>query len=211
MNEPNTQLATYEPRGIELNSLADMREFAEVVIKSQLAPPSFKTPEAVLIAIQMGAEVGLAPMNALQNIAVINGRPTIYGDAALGLVRASGLLEAFDERIERGSTDDDTAAFCKVQRKGFAPSETKFSVAMAKKAKLWGKTGPWELYPQRMLQFRARSWALRDNFADILKGLSISEEVQDYAPMKRAEIKPATTIQLPDEEPVLAIAEEAAQ
>lgn len=212
MNEPNTQLAIQEPKGISLNSISDMREFAEIVIKSKLAPKGFESPESVLIAIQMGAEVGLAPMNALQNIAVINGKPCLYGDAAIGVVRASGLLEVFEERIEKGDgTDDQIAAYCKVKRKGYTESESKFSVAMAKKAGLWGKAGPWSTYPQRMLQMRARSWALRDHFADVLKGLSVSEEVSDFQPMKRAEIKPATAIQLPDEEPVLAIAEEAAQ
>ena len=49
----------------------------------------------------------------------------------------------------------------------------------AKRAGLLGKKGPWTEYPQRMLQMRARSWALRDGFADVLKGLSVREEAQD--------------------------------
>tara|TARA_R110002020_G_scaffold37892_1_gene114463 strand:- start:30 stop:494 length:465 start_codon:yes stop_codon:yes gene_type:complete len=50
---------------------------------------------------------------------------------------------------------------------------------MAKKAKLWGKPGPWTQYPARMLQVRARAMALRDQFADVLSGIHIGEEVRD--------------------------------
>ena len=52
---------------------------------------------------------------------------------------------------------------------------------MQKKAGLWGKAGPWSQYPKRMLQMRARSFALRDKFADALSGLLMAEEVQDYS------------------------------
>lgn len=194
----NTELTLQENRGIIPTTMTEMREFAETVCKSKLAPKGFETPEAVIIAMQMGAELGLAPMASLQNIAVINGKPCLYGDAALGVVRASGLLEVFEERIERGKTEDETAAFCRLQRKGFTVHEQKFSVAMAKKAGLWGKSGPWSQYPQRMLQMRARSFALRDQFADVLKGMKLAEEVGDYQPeIKQAKV--AKQVVLPDE------------
>lgn len=60
------------------------------------------------------------------------------------------------------------------------PRVQKFSVKDAKRAGLWGKSGPWSTYPDRMLTMRARSWALRDEFADILKGIIAAEEAQDY-------------------------------
>jgi hypothetical protein len=206
----NTEIILHEPQGVALTSLDEMRSFAEIVVKSKLAPKGFETPESVIIALQMGAEVGLAPMAALQNIGVINGKPCLYGDAPIAIIRASGLLEAFEERIERGATEEDTAAFCKVQRKGYAPHEQKFSVAMSKKAGLWGKAGPWTQYPQRMLQMRARSFALRDQFADILKGFKIAEEVGDYSPIiKQATIRETTPLVLPDEPEQITIAETA--
>jgi hypothetical protein len=56
----------------------------------------------------------------------------------------------------------------------------KFSVEDAKRAGLWGKQGPWSAYPKRMMQMRARGFALRDAFPDVLKGLITAEEAQDY-------------------------------
>ena len=151
-----------------------------------MAPSSMKSREDIAVAIMAGLEVGLKPMQALQSIAVINGRPCIWGDAALGLVMASGEVESFSERID--GEGDKMVAICIVHRKGFKePTEKRFSVEDAKTAKLWakisasGKPSPWVLYPKRMLQMRARSWALRDTFPDILKGLQVHEEVQDYS------------------------------
>ena len=55
-----------------------------------------------------------------------------------------------------------------------------FTVGDAIRAGLWKKAGPWTMYPKRMLQMRARSFALRDAFPDVLRGLVATEEVEDY-------------------------------
>jgi hypothetical protein len=60
------------------------------------------------------------------------------------------------------------------------PITRSFSISMAEAAGLTRKEGPWQTYPRRMLTMRARSWALRDGFADVLRGLSIREEVEDH-------------------------------
>lgn len=164
--------------GLRLQSLADALEFADVVVASGLAPAKMNR-EGVVIAIQMGAEVGLSPMQALQNIAAINGRPAIWGDAMLGLVRGSGQLAAFKEE-EIGDRGKDSWGFrCTVHREGYEAASDEFTVADAKRAGLWGKQGPWTQYPQRMLRFRARGFVLRDQFGDVLKGLRSAEEAMD--------------------------------
>jgi hypothetical protein len=153
---------------------------ANAVVKAGMAPRGFDTPEKVMIAIMHGLELGLTPMNALQSIAVINGKPTIYGDGAIGLVRGSGLLEWIEE-TEEARPGVGVTAICRVKRKGEPePIERTFSEADAKRAGLLGKEGPWKTYPKRMLLMRARAFALRDGFADVLKGVGIKEEVEDY-------------------------------
>ena len=153
-----------------------------------------------MLAIQAGAEIGLSPMQALQSIAVVNGRPSVYGDAALAVAKASPVCEYVTETIE--GEGDAMVAVCEAKRRGY-PSATvvRFSVADAKKASLWGKSGPWSSYPRRMLQMRARGFALRDAFPDVLKGLVTAEEAQDYptteapAVVARAQ-EPATVTQV---------------
>ena len=166
-------------QGVQLASLEDAFRFANAVAASGFAPRGMEKPEAILVAIQLGAELGLTPMSALQNIAVINGRPAIYGDAALALVRSSGLLEVFREE-EIGEVGKDTQGVkITAKRKGFDEASETFTVADAKLSKLWAKSGPWTDYPKRMLKFRARGFILRDMFGDVLKGLRTMEEVRD--------------------------------
>jgi hypothetical protein len=178
----STELSTNTTpaRGLALATMAEAMSFATMVAKSDFAPKDFKgKPESCLLAIQHGSEVGLSPMQSLQSIACINGRPSVWGDAALALVMGSPVCEYVRERVD--GDGDAMVATCEAKRRGYPDANvTKFTVADAKKAGLWGKSGPWTQYPRRMLQLRARGFALRDAFPDVLKGLVTAEEAQDY-------------------------------
>ena len=154
------------------------RELASA--QHEIIPASYRgKPGAILAAIQHGAELGLKPMQSLSAIAVIKGKPTIYGDSMMALCRKHPECEDIEETIDNPGTDK-AVARCIVHRKGCKPAERTFSVADAKRAGLWGNKGPWSSYPDRMLQMRARGFALRDVFADALAGFITTEEAQDY-------------------------------
>ena len=183
------------PSPVHLRSWEEIERFAEKAAKSGMVPKDYAgKPDAIVIAVMLGAELGLAPMQVLQNIAVVNGRPAIWGDAMPALCRASGKARSIREWSE-GEGDDLTfwcEAICKDDPN---PIVGKFSVADAKKASLWKETprtkkrgregdyevdsGPWYSYPRRMLQMRARGFALRDAFPDVLRGLISAEEAAD--------------------------------
>lgn len=181
---------TTPARGLALASFDDAYRFAQMVAKSEFAPKDFRgKPESCLLAIKYGSEIGLSPMQSLQNIACINGRPAIWGDAALALCLASSVCDGINETIE--GDGDNMTAVCKTSRKGKDANVVgRFSVADAKRAGLWGKQGPWTQYPKRMLQLRARGFALRDAFPDVLKGLVTAEEAQDYQHAEPVMVRP---------------------
>jgi hypothetical protein len=183
--------------GLALQSFDDAFRFAKMVSGSDFAPKDFKgKPESCMLAIQHGSEVGLSPMQSLQSIAVINGRPTIWGDAALALVQSSPVCEYVKEYTE--GQGDSLTAVCEAKRRGYpAPTVSRFSMQDAKRAGLAGKSGPWSQYPERMLALRARGFALRNAFADALRGLITAEEAQDYpqpvvaeTPRQPVEVRP---------------------
>jgi hypothetical protein len=159
-------------------TFAEAMQFAEALAKSTMVPREYqRQPANILVALQWGQELGLGPLQALQSIAVINGRPAVYGDAMLALVRGSPHCHDIIERIV-GSGDEMTAE-CQAVRKGASMVTGRFSVGDAKRASLWGKAGPWKQYPLRMLQLRARGFALRDAFPDVLRGVISAEEAAD--------------------------------
>ena len=186
----STEISTQRAGGLALATFDDAFRFAKMVSQSDFAPKDFRgKPESCLLAIQHGSEVGLSPMQSLQSIACINGRPSVWGDAALALVIGSPVCEYVRETVD--GEGEQMVATCEAKRRGYEKSSVvRFGVADAKKAGLWGKTGPWTQYSQRMLQMRARGFALRDTFPDILRGLVTAEEAQDY-PQAEAAKEPA--------------------
>lgn len=155
-------------------TLEEAMHFATMMSKSTIVPKDYQgNPGNILVAVQWGMELGLQPLQAMQNIAVINGRPSIWGDALLAIVRGSGLLESIKEDIS------ETGAVCTIKRRGEDPVSREFTIEDAKRAGLYGKQGPWQQYPKRMMQMRARAFALRDVFPDVLRGVYIAEEARD--------------------------------
>lgn len=161
-------------------SLDEALRLAEVMSKSTIVPKDYiDKPGNVLVAMQWGFEVGLKPLQAMQNIAVINGRPSVWGDSLIAIVLASPLCEY----IREGDSNDEQGV-CRVKRRGQPEEIRMFTRQDAQKAGLLNKDGPWRAYPRRMLQMRARAWALRDVFPDVLRGMAVAEEVMDTLPPK---------------------------
>lgn len=170
----NTAIATRQQFDLSPQTFEQALTFSNYLAESDMVPKDFKgKPGNCLVAIQWGMEIGLKPLQAMQNIAVINGRPSLWGDAVIALVRSSPLCEYIIEE------DDGRTATCKVKRRGEPEQSRSFSMDDAKAAGLLGKQGPWTQYPKRMRQMRARAFAVRDVFPDVLKGLPVAEELQD--------------------------------
>ena len=154
---------------------------AKMMSESAMVPkPYVGKAQDILLAMEFGRSLGLGILQAVQNIAVINSKPCLYGDGLLAV--CSGHPD-FEDIIETNALDSSgaiVACKCVVKRKGRSAVEIVFTMDDAKKANLWGKSGPWSQYPSRMMKMRARGFALRDSFSDALMGVSFAEEVQDY-------------------------------
>lgn len=167
--------------GLQPANMKDLHTMAQWVLDSGFAPKSMTKSSQVVIAMQHGMELGLAPMQSLKAIAVVNGVPSVYGDAALALVRRSGKLKDYKEEwVGTPGKDDYGCKVTTMRHDTPTPCVTVFTIGDAKRAHLWGKRGPWTEYSERMLMFRSRGFNLRDNFGDVLAGLATYEEVRDY-------------------------------
>ena len=161
---------------------------SEMFAKSDLVPDSYKNkPANIFLAVSAGASLGLAPFQAMQNIAVINGKPSVWGDALLAMVRNDKRCLSVKESIEgEGSNRKATCVVSRLSPNGETEViSSSFSMGQAQSANLLNRP-PWKSYPDRMLQMRARGFALRDAFADVIGGLITSEEAEDYPVPKDA-------------------------
>lgn len=191
----NTELTTISEKSLEVNHMRTNRlddslfskelaphymQLAGKLASSELVPKSFRgKPQDLFICWAMGYQVGLTPEQSMQCIAVINGKPAMWGDDMLALCMAH---KDFDDIIEEPLLKDLAVVgySCIVKRKGKADKTNIFTLDMAKRAGLLAKGGVWTQYPERMLKLRARGFSLRDAFPDALKGIKSREEVEDY-------------------------------
>lgn len=214
MAEEPRSVATRKTAAFSLipTNFNEAERLAALIAASDFIPKDYKgKPGNVMVAMQMGAEIGLAPLQAVQNIAVINGRPSVWGDAGLAIVQGHKEFQDIIEKFE--GTGNALTAVCVLKRKGKEPVERRFGVADAVAAGLWDtrekvtrwKDGqqkevrndsPWHRYAKRMLQMRARWWAMRDLFADALKGVQGAEEIIEAEPPTH-DMGPADTIPVP--------------
>lgn len=152
---------------------------AEYLAASEMVPKAYRgKPGDCLIAIQWGGEIGLKPLQAMQSIAAVNGKPSLYGDAGKAMLLAHGcIIEEDDTELVKANG----RARCVIRRRGRPPVQRTFSIEDAKTAGLWGKEGPWRAYPYRQMAWRAFWFAARDAAADVLRGMGGYEEALDGA------------------------------
>jgi len=168
----------------EGESFEDAMRRAATIVKSGLVPKSLNTPEKVYVAIQTGTEAGLSPMAAVRSVYVIGGSPAWKGEAALGLIRRSGLAQALEvgcEKIDGDPKDPEAVrGFMRWVDLDGSPREVLYTKADAQLAGLWGKDGPWKQHPKDMLMWRAVGRASKRYFSGVLMGLELAEVAGDF-------------------------------
>ena len=189
-----TAVIHHPGRGLVPQSIGELQTLSEYLAASDIIPNEFKgKPANCAVAIMAGQSIGLDPFQSMKSLAVINGRPSLWGDALIALVLASPLCEQvtmyYDSQAKSG--------VCRAKRRGQPMTETRFSMDQANAAGLLNnpKKIPWKHYPERMCQLRARALALRDNFADLLMGLQVRElDINDCPPLAEPEPVPAAVV-----------------
>lgn len=162
---------------------------AQALIMSGLLPKAYQRPEQVIIALQMGHELGLKPMMAINNIHIIDNKPTLGSDLLLGLAMKRPDFKGYDKK----ETDGGCEVTVKREVNGSVIEyKGSFTLDEAKTAGLISKKN-WQTYPKRMLEHRARAFALRTAYPDVFAGLYAKEEMEDSAPISEPDIINVTT------------------
>lgn len=175
-NMPAETKKKFENLQVQLHTLEMCRQLGQHYACTEMVPKQYRQkPEDAAVAIQWGMEIGLQPLQALQNVAVVNGNATLWGDALVALVKQSGQCEYLSTTWDEQSQ----TATVKTKRKGEPTEEVRsYSMADAQQAGLAGRQ-TYQQHGRRMIQARARSHVLRDVYADLLKGFQIREVVEE--------------------------------
>ena len=166
----------FNPVSLMPSSFDAKLKMAQTLVKSGMLPQGLNTAEKVCVALEWGHELQLSPMVAVNNIAVINGKPTLSADLMGALVRRSPEYGGIEWTCQT-----DEKAECIITRLLPSGKEEKytstFTIEDAKIAGLASKD-VWRKYPRRMLKHRCMSYGLRDVFPDLLAGIYETEEAE---------------------------------
>jgi len=195
-------LQTIGTGGTMLNfaDLAQSWRFCEILSKSALVPKAYQgQPASILVAFEWGANLGIYGLQALQCIAIINGKPGIYGDLGRAIVLRQDDLAEFAMWHEGTFAGGDLCGRCKIVRRrpglfGNVPAvsfvaDESYTAAMSKQAGTWGKNTH-SSYPEPMAEWRAFWRAARKVYADALLGFHGAEELD------AERIKPAVVVEV---------------
>lgn len=160
---------------MQVQTLELCRQLGAHYASTDMVPKQYQgKPESAAVAIQWGMEIGLQPLQSLQNVAVVNNSPCLWGDALIAIVKGSGQCEYI-----RSEFDDETmTAYVATKRKGEQEEVRSYSMEDAKRAGLAGRQ-TYQQHPKRMLNARARSHVLRDVYADLLRGFQVREIIEE--------------------------------
>lgn len=218
--EKQNQLATVQrmtPNFVQnaLESIESVMKYADILLKSKLVPnhfyekgadgkPDFTKgkPEAIVMVVQHGSELGLSVSQSLQQVVPVNGLMSVKGDGAKSLILTSGLCDIWQE-TSTGSIEEGNFSYeIYSKRKDGKEKRGKFSLAEAIRADLfytdaqlskmqsagdWQqkksnafKYSAWYKYPTRMVMYRCIGFISRDLYPDVLQGMVTTEEAMDY-------------------------------
>jgi hypothetical protein len=189
---------------MKLTTLEDMWRFAQYAHKAGIRRRSLTSAEQAFCVIQYGDELGIGPMASLKGITFKGDTPTVDGDLALALVRASGKCSYVTELFDLSKQVATCIAKRVDQDKEIVST---FSIDDAKKAGLTGKSGPWKEYTNRMIRYRALGFCLRDAFPEVMQSIHITQEIEEDEPLAvpETDVPPRderrTPAQMPEEEP----------
>lgn len=157
-------------------------QMAKALAQSTIVPQVYQRNEANgLVAIEMAQRLGTSPLMVMQNLNVIQGRPSWSAQFLIATINASGKYDfelQFDEK-----TDKDGKPFscqCWTERKGRRVDGIVIDMNMANAEGWVNKNGSkWKTMPQVMLRYRAASFFSRMNCPELTLGLYSKEEIID--------------------------------
>lgn len=145
-------------------------EYAKQLAGSQLLPKEYqRQPQNLLVAFEYGAALGLAPIEAVSSIHVIQGKPSMSADLMSVMVRRAG----HKLRVK----GDDTYAEATIIRADDPdyPMTARWDMQKASQAGLLSNPS-WKKYPAAMLRARAISEVARMAASDALMGVKYTPE-----------------------------------
>ncbi|MEE0832129.1 MAG: hypothetical protein UIK37_01680 [Lachnospiraceae bacterium] len=157
-------------------------QMAKALASSTIVPQTFQKNDAnCLIAIEQAQRLRVSPMMVMQNLHVIQGRPSWSSKFLIAAINNSGKFDMelqFEETQDKDGKPFSCTAW--TTKNGRKVNGMTVDMNMAKEEGWLSKNGSkWKTMPQLMLRYRAASFFSSLNCPELTMGLHTREEMQD--------------------------------
>lgn len=163
------------------------RQLAEGMCASDLVPAIYKgKPDNGAAAILYGAEIGLNPIQSLQQVFVVHGMPAIYARTMCALIKRHGYL------VETVASADTAVTVRASDPRTGQVEESTWTIERARQAG-YTSNKKYESDPQAMLFAKAATEVCRKIAPDVLLGISMSREELELEPQPPRQVRVTQT------------------
>ncbi len=203
---PRTIAVDQKSQLIVARDNSELYRMVQTFMKGKAFPKSIDTVEKALAAWQVAASLNLPPIIVMQNLMIVHGNISMWGQLPKALAERTGELKEFkltlfdaNQKVisleNKNLGEDVWGASVQIKRGDRSTNEYSFTEVDAKKAGLLDKAGPWKQYKKIMYARRAVGNAIKFEFPDALMGVPIAEYDFNMAP----DLKDVTPSQTSDE------------
>ena len=188
MTEQSTALATTTNAGVftGIQQFENAQRIAKALASSALVPKEYQGQTGlpnVLVAMEISGRMGLSPLQVMQNLHVIHGRPSWSSQFIIAMINGCGRFTPIDYVMEGDGEELSCYAVAKELSTGKDLKGPRVSITMAKKEGWFSKSGSkWQTMPELMIRYRAAAFWGRLYVPEFLVGIKTQEEVIDIEP-----------------------------
>lgn len=188
MSETN-ELAKIEDKGLSafssMGSFENAQRMAQALSKSDIVPRAYQgNVPNTLVALEMAHRIGISPVMVMQNLDIIQGKPSWRSSFIISALNSSGRFSPlrFKFEGEKGADDYGCTAYAKDLDNGEIVEGVKVDWAMVKAEGWNNKNGSkWKTMPELMFRYRSASFFGRLFAPDILTGMHSADELMDIS------------------------------
>lgn len=171
-----------------------LMEMSTMLAKSTIVPVMYQNrPENIFISLDLASRMGVPMMMVMQNLYIINGKPSWSGQAMASMIRANPEFKDVELHFVGTEGKDDWGAYVTAinTKTGKLLKGGTVTIGISRKEGWYQKSGSkWQTIPELMLSYRAYSWFGRVYCPELLMGLQSSEEVEDVTTTKTTVVNP---------------------
>lgn len=184
-DEPTKEMVVQK----EILNMDKLMAMSNMLAKSTIVPISYQNrPENCFVALDMASRMGMSPMIVMQNLYVIQGKPSFSGSAIAAMINSSPKFKNVELHFVGEEGKDSWGAYVTAEKasSGKLLKGGTVTIAISKKEGWYGKTGSkWQTMPEIMLSYRAYAWFGRVYAPELMMGLQSTEEIGDVSDIQK--------------------------